>query len=69
MLTLVYFATEIDGRRKGLADRLDSKSLMYARIGLDKLNEAWEALGEEEEQKQSSSFLVWYVFSALQFPD
>lgn len=59
MLTLVHYATEVHVRHKGFNQYPSPPSLRYARTGLDKLNAAWEALGDEEEKKQSTSFLVW----------
>lgn len=59
MLALVYYAIETDSRHEQSSRNPTPESLRYARIGLDKLNEAWEALGDGEEERQSASFLVW----------
>lgn len=58
MLTLIYYAVEGDQYRD-TKDKSCLESLLYARNALDKLNEAWAVLGDEQENRQSASFLVW----------
>lgn len=61
MLTLIFYAVEAD-HRSGECDRyLEPQSLLYARLALDKLNGACEALRRGEDKEQSTSFLFWSV--------